>query len=105
MTTQRRSIGPFVHRKGGLYFAVGPITHTESHERLVVYAGLSHAGPLCLRLWARPESMFCDGRFRRPWAGLGARLAGAAQRAAVVLGSAVERAAGPRWGPFPWSPR
>lgn len=95
---RRRSIaqnwGPYVHRKGGVYLALGAAQHSEDGGELVVYIGANG------RLWARPAPMFHDGRFARPWRGLGARMARVAQRAGGKSAAAVLRALGASWGPF-----
>ena len=46
------------HAKGGVYRVVGEATHTETKEALVVYVAGADGS-----LWARPRTMFVDGRF------------------------------------------
>lgn len=87
--TASRSIahlfGPWRHRKGGVYVVLGRVRHSEDAggERLVLYVGRSG-------VWVRPEGMFADGRFERPWTGLRTRAACAwrAGRAAVTTRAA-----------------
>lgn len=59
--------GWYKHRKGGVYYVIGVGQHTESEDYelmfsdsdLVFYQGLDG------KLWARPLTMFVDGRFTR----------------------------------------
>lgn len=55
------------HRKGGIYFVELVAKHSETGEELVVYREAA-PGPGGLRIyhgpaWARPRTMFEDGRF------------------------------------------
>lgn len=78
------AFGPYVHRKGGLYFALGTVRDSEGSGARVVYVGSSGA-------WDRPAAMFHDGRFTRPWKGLAARLGRVALRAVSAAAVACER--------------
>lgn len=51
--------GWYRHYKGGIYQILCVATHTESGEEQVIYKGKTKG-----RIWARPKSMFMDGRFQ-----------------------------------------
>lgn len=56
---QRPSVlGLYRHKKGGLYFALRVVQHSETGEAMVLYVG--SAG-----WFVRPLAMFLDGRFRK----------------------------------------
>lgn len=65
MTTRS---GSYLHRKGNLYDVKCVATHTETKERLVIYAREGVGVPT--DVWARPEPMFnenvtADGKTQR----------------------------------------
>lgn len=47
--------GFYRHYKGGLYFVLGTVKHSETQEELVLYYSLHY---FCF--WARPEAMWND---------------------------------------------
>jgi hypothetical protein len=51
--------GWYRHYKGGIYQILCVATHTESGEEQVIYKGKTKG-----RIWARPKTMFMDGRFQ-----------------------------------------
>lgn len=51
--------GWYRHYKGGIYQILCVATHTESGDEQVIYKGKTKG-----RIWARPKSMFMDGRFQ-----------------------------------------
>lgn len=48
--------GRYRHFKGGQYEVLGVATHSETHEKLVVYRPLYNA----TGLWVRPVAMFLE---------------------------------------------
>lgn len=60
--SKARSGHIYRHRKSGRTYFVSKIaTHTETMDELVIYRQWD---PPDNRVWARPRSMFEDGRFR-----------------------------------------
>lgn len=56
-----RTVNPgdvFRHFKGGLYQVIAVATHTETHEKLVVYQPLFVNGNGQKPVWVRPMDMF-----------------------------------------------
>ena len=51
--------GLYRHYKGGIYKVLHIATHTESSDELVIYQDENKE-----RTWARPKTMFMDGRFQ-----------------------------------------
>ena len=51
----------FVHRYGGLYFALYKGTDTRDLTPVVVYR---HVYPFDVAIWVRPEAEWSDGRFK-----------------------------------------
>jgi hypothetical protein len=56
MTDSHPSTGRYRHFKGGEYEVIGIATHSESHEKLVVYRPLYND----TGLWVRPLAMFLE---------------------------------------------
>ena len=53
--TEARALATHRHYKGGLYRAIGPARHSETHETMVVY---EHLWPHERGLWVRPAVLF-----------------------------------------------
>lgn len=56
MTSNEPVPGRYRHFKGGEYEVIGIATHSETHERLVVYRPLYNDSGL----WVRPVAMFLE---------------------------------------------
>ena len=52
------------HVKGGHYQVLGIAIHTETGEEFVIYNPLSNRSSFNYEFFARPKSMFLDGRFK-----------------------------------------
>lgn len=50
-------LGKYKHYKGNFYQVEGLATHSETHEKMVVYRPLYGEG----ELWVRPLAMFIEG--------------------------------------------
>ena len=48
--------GVYLHYKGNLYAVLTTATHSETHEKMVVYQSMSDKQ----EVWVRPASMFAD---------------------------------------------